>query len=618
MDLQSELDNIWRGWTIKETLGEGAFGRVYAIERNEFGNVYRSALKVLEVPRSQDEVKSIRAEGMDEDSVTSYFYSMVEDIVAEFTLMSRLQGNSHIVSYQDHAVIEKQEGFGWLIFIRMELLTSLTDILQTETLRGRDFLKLGMDICKALEVCSQYNIIHRDIKPDNIFRSDTGDYKLGDFGIARQLEKTMAGLSRKGTFAYMAPEVYHQQSYNETVDIYSLGILLYRLFNNNRMPFLPAYPEPVTYQDKEAADRIRLSGEDMPDPCNADESLSRVIRKACAYKPVDRYQTAKELYDDLLYLHERDDETDVGFVDSEAWTGADARVHDGQNNHTYPIKENEQEHPEYGQTVGLWKPVEEIPEFQFEDDHSDQKEDVPKPSPKKQWMIPALFAAAIVVLIVLGSVYLHRSKDNAENGTAASTDGANKQGGDGTDDTEDDASISGSESDENVHVFNGHTYQLFEIGIEWYDARDVCEQAGGHLAVITSEEEQEFINSLLEEGTRNNYWLGGSRDGEPFSWITGEPWVYEHWAENQPDSMEKDVLMAYRVDNPNTNSLEELGEWQEHSYTGEWGIEEFFFMNHFGFICEWEKQMSEDDMEKAASAIEQAVNELFGKEQVSN
>ena len=84
MDLQSELDNIWRGWTIKETLGEGAFGRVYAIERIEFGNVYRSALKVLEVPKSQDEVKSIRAEGMDEDSVTSYFYSMVEDIVAEF------------------------------------------------------------------------------------------------------------------------------------------------------------------------------------------------------------------------------------------------------------------------------------------------------------------------------------------------------------------------------------------------------------------------------------------------------------------------------------------------------------------------------------------------------
>ena len=282
-------------------------------------------------------------------------------------------------------------------------MTSLTDILQTEALWGRDFLKLGMDICKALEVCSQYNVIHRDIKPDNIFRSDTGDYKLGDFGIARQLEKTMAGLSRKGTFAYMAPEVYHQQSYNETVDIYSLGILLYRLFNNNRTPFLPDYPEPVTYQDKEAADRIRLSGEDMPDPCNADESLSRVIRKACAYKPVDRYQNAAELYSDLEYLYDLNGSMDHDVVCTDVMQnqgtgpegsgyGSDSSLEGSRNSQEFPVSE---------QTVGLFSPVTEIPVFEMDDIVQD--EESPEQEPDKKSRLPLVIVSVIACCMVAGA-----------------------------------------------------------------------------------------------------------------------------------------------------------------------------------------------------------------------
>ena len=299
--LQRILDNIWNGWIITDLIGAGAFGKVFRIERREFSNVYTSALKVLEVPHSQEEVASARSQGMSKESMTSYFYGMVEDVVSEITLMSKLQGISNIVSYQDHAVVEKEGEFGWLIFIRMELLTKLNDILMSESLYKNDGIKIGIDICKALEVCERNKIIHRDIKPENIFRSDQGDYKLGDFGIARQMEKTAAG-TKTGTYSYMAPEVYNRQPYNMTADIYSLGILLYRLFNNGRFPFLPSYPEAISYFDKEKADLKRLAGEEMPDPCNADSSLSYVIKKACAYNPKDRYSSADELAQDLKKL----------------------------------------------------------------------------------------------------------------------------------------------------------------------------------------------------------------------------------------------------------------------------------------------------------------------------
>ena len=167
--LQQELDKLWGGWKVDKLLGEGSFGKVYRIEREEFGHLYEAALKVITIPQNQSEVKSILNDGMDEKSVTMYFKSIVEDIVEEFVLMSKLKGNTNIVSYEDHAVIPHEEGIGWNIYIRMELLTPLFDYIKNHQLSIRDVICLGIDMCNALEICQRYNIIHRDIKPENIF-----------------------------------------------------------------------------------------------------------------------------------------------------------------------------------------------------------------------------------------------------------------------------------------------------------------------------------------------------------------------------------------------------------------------------------------------------------------
>lgn len=306
-----DIKKTFGDWQIEKSIGEGAFGKVYKITREDFGHVYDAALKVIEIPQSQSEVESIRNEGMSEESVTQYFHSMVEEIVEEFALMSRLKGNSNIVSYEDHAVVSKEDGFGWEIYIRMELLTPLFTYIREHTLTVRDVIQLGIDICHALEVCQKYNIIHRDIKPENIFVSDIGTFKLGDFGIARQLEKTSSGLSKKGTFTYMAPEVYKGMEYNATVDIYSLGVVLYRFLNNNRSPFMPDAPQPMKYSDKERANALRLSGHPMPKPCNADGELEEIVLKACAFQPRDRYADAREMREALEHILYSDSEKKI-------------------------------------------------------------------------------------------------------------------------------------------------------------------------------------------------------------------------------------------------------------------------------------------------------------------
>ena len=305
-----EIGNKYNGWTIEDFIGEGSFGKVYKTSRSEFGYTYESALKVIKIPQSQAEVDTIRNDGMDEKSITSYFESIVEDIAKELNYMYKLKGFTNIVSYEDHQITPVKDGIGWEIFIRMELLTPLFNYVRTNSFTENDILRLGIDICTALEICRKFDIIHRDIKPENIFVSCLGDFELGDFGIARQLEKTASDLSKKGTYTYMAPEVYLGKPYNATVDIYSLGIVLYRFFNNNRTPFLPPFPEPIKYTDKEQANLMRMSGTAIPKPSNADDRISDIILKACAFNPDERYQTPTEMKAALLAALNKTEITD--------------------------------------------------------------------------------------------------------------------------------------------------------------------------------------------------------------------------------------------------------------------------------------------------------------------
>ena len=287
------------GWKIIRLLGEGSYGKVFEIERSEFGQTYRAALKVITVPQSSAEVRSVISEGMSVSQAEAYFHGIVEELMHEFSIMFKLKGTANIVSCEDLRVLEHPDGIGWDILIRMELLHPLLPYVYEHPMARRDIIRLGIDICKALELCQRYNIIHRDIKPENIFISDNGDYKLGDFGIARTIERTTSGLSKKGTYSYMAPEVYIGKKYGFSVDTYSLGLVLYRMLNKNRGPFLPQPPEAITYDNREQALARRMSGEPLPRPFYGEGRLGEIVLKACAFDPKDRYSSPQQLRQEL-------------------------------------------------------------------------------------------------------------------------------------------------------------------------------------------------------------------------------------------------------------------------------------------------------------------------------
>lgn len=300
----------WPEWKVVEKLGEGSFGAVYKCCKTEHDVEVYSAIKVINVPfDDEDEATAAETTGTDTQTVREYLKEIVDSCMDEIRMLASVKGNNNIVSVEDFKCVENESGFGWTILIRMELLNSFTAYMNKHSFTEKEVLQLGIDICSALQVCEAKDIVHRDIKPANILMTEMGTFKLGDFGIARKLEGSKDGLSSKGTRSYMAPEVSATGAYGSNVDVYSLGIVMYQLLNNNRIPFLDPYAAGVSYTEKKEAVAARMSGKPLPDPCDASDELAAVLRKACAFDPEKRYASAsqmKEDLEDILYVRKKD------------------------------------------------------------------------------------------------------------------------------------------------------------------------------------------------------------------------------------------------------------------------------------------------------------------------
>src|SRR5699024_8546283 len=87
--------------------------------------------------------------------------------------------------------------------------------------------------------------------------------------------------------------------YGFSVDLYSLGIVLYRLLNKNRVPFLPPAPEPITFRSRELALAKRMGGEKIPLPIYGEGRLGEIVLNACAFDPKERYSSPAQMRQEL-------------------------------------------------------------------------------------------------------------------------------------------------------------------------------------------------------------------------------------------------------------------------------------------------------------------------------
>ena len=289
---------VWPGWETVRLIGRGSASSVYEIERNFLGQKEKAALRHISIPLNSDYIRELKEEGLDEESIQSLFSGYLKKIIQSFqTIQSAINECANFIHYDDLNIIRRDDSIGWDIFIKMELLTTLPKAFE-KTVTEEQVIKVASDICNALVFCEKQNLVHGDIKPLNIFASSDGTYKLGDAGVGKLIyDGPMPGVRY-----YIAPEAYHNQPYGSTADIYSLGLVLYWLLNERRLPFLPLPPEKPKLAEREEAHARRFGGEPIPAPVHASPELQRIVLKACAYDPKDRYQHAEEMLRDLEQL----------------------------------------------------------------------------------------------------------------------------------------------------------------------------------------------------------------------------------------------------------------------------------------------------------------------------
>lgn len=195
-------------------------------------------------------------------------------------------------------------------FIAMERLegTNLKTHIARKTLETREIFEIAAQICQALEAAHGAGIVHRDIKPGNIFVAPTGQVKVLDFGMARSFNRDDSTASKDGstipgrpigTVNYMAPERILQMPLDARCDLFSLGVVMYEMATG-RLPFAGASPsETVTnILENEPTPLTKLSPE-------RPAQLQQMVERLTAKRAEDRYESARTLLDDISVLTEK-------------------------------------------------------------------------------------------------------------------------------------------------------------------------------------------------------------------------------------------------------------------------------------------------------------------------
>ena len=295
-----QYGKVFGDWTIQKEIGKGSGGetKVYQIIRRDTSLEEICAVKAIPIISEIGKYDSLPDRRKEE--YRNALSDRTKRALDEVRTMMQVGGHTNTVTYHDRQMAKwtLENEFGCDLLIRMEFLHNLRDKIKEGHISEEETIRIGRDICTALILCHKNEIIHRDIKPENIFFNDNKDYKLGDFGISRIIDKCSGvyATTSVGTAAYIAPEQLSSR-YDERADIYSLGLVLYELRNRNRLPFASS-----SYYLNDEDVKKRLRAKILPEPCDASPELKNLILTACAHEPEGRYQSAQDMLDALNQL----------------------------------------------------------------------------------------------------------------------------------------------------------------------------------------------------------------------------------------------------------------------------------------------------------------------------
>ncbi len=259
-------------YRIEALLGEGGMGAVYKAYDTELGRTVALKLVRPELATSPQTMQRFKQ---------------------ELLLASK-------ISHKNILRIHDLGDAGGVKFITMALVegTDLSGLIEKNGRLPFDrAMKYTRQLCSALEAAHNEGVVHRDLKPQNILIDQADNIYVSDFGLAKSLESEATMMTRTGqilgTPRYMSPEQVEAREVDHRADIYSMGLIIYEMFTAD-IPFRGESAMQLMYQRVTAAPQDpRTIFPEMPD------YLANIILKCLERDPAKRYQSAREVLDDL-------------------------------------------------------------------------------------------------------------------------------------------------------------------------------------------------------------------------------------------------------------------------------------------------------------------------------
>ncbi|MBR6779472.1 MAG: protein kinase [Clostridia bacterium] len=248
-----------------------------------------ASLWVVRFPATQDDLLILRENGMTvEDSIT-FFKQAAEDYIGSL-LMTECDHSENLLLSVDDCAVEYDEATNTsTVLLRTAYVESLSQYMEKNAIDEETALRIAYKLCDAVAYVRNNELPRRLLTIDNIFVDRNGNFLLGCFGSVADNR-------------FQSPEEHRGEETLYNSDVNSIGVILYTILNDGRIPLLPRNLQNPSKEDIAIAVQDRHAGMPFPPPANAGRSLTTVILKACAFKSKARYASVEELKNALVNL----------------------------------------------------------------------------------------------------------------------------------------------------------------------------------------------------------------------------------------------------------------------------------------------------------------------------
>ena len=258
----------------------------------------RYIVKIISVPASQIQLEALLLTGAygSQAAALSYFKDMANDITEEAEILKKLAKFEGFLPYEDYQIVPMEDAVGYDVYLLSPYKRTLERFLKSKPVTHLNAVNMGLDLCASMAMCRRAGFIYVDLKPSNIFVNEKNEFCIGDLGFVRLDALKYASLPERYRSPYTAPEIQDaMSSLNSTVDIYAIGMILYEVYNDGKLP-----------KDTEL--------NDLAPPIYADYEMSQIILKACDPDPEKRWQDPLQLGQALVAYMQRNSVNDNPIV----------------------------------------------------------------------------------------------------------------------------------------------------------------------------------------------------------------------------------------------------------------------------------------------------------------